>query len=487
MEMTKREFCPKKNKGVFNKFYINQKGGVKMTKRLVRSIIFFIAIVTLINIEFAEITKQKPPIYISHGFNAIEEIPIFPENDRYYIYFNPIREKRITIDLRQTIVSSSKLPIGANIDMGNGIFYWMPGPVVKGEFQIKFKILNGEEKSVIINLSLSTKLERVFSNTSIPFGNFDTPVDGSMVSGSIPITGWALDDNGIANVKIYLNDGINMIFIGDAILVEGARPDVAEEYPGYPNNTKAGWGYMLLTNLLPGNGNGTFEIIAIATDMNGNHANLGTKTIHCDNANATKPFGTIDSPTQGGNSSGSQFINWGWVLTPQPNNIPPSGSTINVWVNGINLGNPTYNIYREDIATILPGYANSNGAVGFFYLDTTQYTNGMHTISWTAADSAGNREGIGSRYFLIKNPENFNIIDCSVVLNKWDLKGYWNGNTDQLKVNCRGGYIGTPEIIWENKGISPYFFISLELSTPGTTTILFETPAGSIRYTIFVT
>jgi len=130
---------------------------------------------------------------------------------------------------------------------------------------------------------------------------------------------------------------------------------------------------------------------------------LGSKTITCDNDNAVKPFGTLDTPTQGGTASGSSFVNWGWVLTPQPNSIATDGSTIEVWVNGVNLGHPTYNIYRADIANLFPGYANSNGAVGYFYLDTTAYGNGVHIIHWTAKDNAGNTDGIGSRYFTIQN------------------------------------------------------------------------------------
>ncbi len=236
-----------------------------------------------------------------------------------------------------------------------------------------------------------------------PFGSFDTPLDGSTVAGSIAVTGWALDDGGLASVKLYLLQGNTPTYIGDALFVEGARPDVAGAYPEYPANTKAGWGYMMLTNFLPGEGNGTFVISAVATDLVGKTTELGTKTIIVDNAHAVKPFGAIDTPTQGGTASGSAFINWGWVLTPQPNSIPTSGSTINVWVDGVNKGQPTYNIYRSDIATLFPGYANSNGAIGYFYLDTTKYTNAVHTIQWTATDNADNSDGIGSRYFTIQN------------------------------------------------------------------------------------
>jgi Leucine-rich repeat (LRR) protein len=240
-------------------------------------------------------------------------------------------------------------------------------------------------------------------NDADPFGSYDTPVDGSTISGSVPFTGWALDDLGVNNVKLYCQLGSELLFIGDALFVEGARPDIEIAYPGYPQSYQAGWGYMMLSNFLPNNGNGTFTILAIATDNEGHQVTLGSKTIHCDNANAVKPFGAIDTPTQGGTASGSNFINWGWALTPQPNKIPIDGSTIDVYVDGFKLGNPAYNEYRSDIAALFPGYANSNGAVGYFYLDTTELENGVHTMQWVVKDNANNTDGIGSRYFTVQN------------------------------------------------------------------------------------
>lgn len=245
----------------------------------------------------------------------------------------------------------------------------------------------------------------VYTESEPPFGSFDTPLNNSGAAGSIPVTGWALDDSGFVSVKIYRYLENRQVFIGDAVFVEGARPDVAAAFPEYPFNTKGGWGYMLLTNFLPNNGNGTYVLEAVATDLSGKHTSLGTKTIHCDNAHAVKPFGAIDTPTQGGLASGSAYINWGWVLTPQPNAIPIDGSTIDVWIDGVNAGHPTYDIFRQDISDLFPGYANSEGAVGYFYIDTTAYQDGLHTIQWTVKDDAGNFDGIGSRYFSISSSQ----------------------------------------------------------------------------------
>ena len=163
---------------------------------------------------------------------------------------------------------------------------------------------------------------------------------------------------------------------------------------------------QLLTDGLPNGGNGTFRLHAFAYDSGGNVIELGApgKIITCTNATAAKPFGTIDTPGQGGMVSGNQYLNFGWALTPGASfTIPEDGSTITVLVDGAPLGHPMYNQYRSDIATIFPNYTNSPGAVGFFYLDSTKLANGLHTISWVVYDDHNRGEGIGSRYFTVAN------------------------------------------------------------------------------------
>jgi len=258
---------------------------------------------------------------------------------------------------------------------------------------------------VVVLVGTQTGLFGTATNTEPPFGSFDTPIEGSTVTSSVPVTGWALDDVGVESVKIYSKETGSLAYIADAVFVEGARPDVELMYPDYPNNSRAGWGYMMLTYFLPNGGNGTYTLHAVATDVEGNAVTLGTKTITCDNANAVRPFGAIDAPPQGGEASGSSYRVQGWALTPQPNKIPEDGSTMNVYVDGVNLGHPTYNIYREGIATLFPGYANSNGAHWYFEFDTTTYANGLYTVYLTATDDAGNTDGIGSRFFTIQNTD----------------------------------------------------------------------------------
>ena len=251
---------------------------------------------------------------------------------------------------------------------------------------------------------------RAYATTTDPFGAVDTPAENATgIVGSIGVTGWALDDIAVSQVTIWRDpmpgetaSSNGKVFIGNAVQVDGARPDVDTAY-SQPFDYQAGWGYLMLTNMLPNQGNGTFKLSMYADDVEGHRVLLGTRTITVDNLNATKPFGAIDTPTQGGTVSGTDFVNFGWVLTPQPNTVPTDGSTIMVYIDGVPVGRPTYNQYRTDIATLFPGRNNSNGAVGFYHLDTTTLSNGVHTIAWGVTDNVGNAEGIGSRYFTVLN------------------------------------------------------------------------------------
>lgn len=309
----------------------------------------------------------------------------------------------------------------------------------------------------------------VKSSTSdqAPFGDFATPVSGSSVSSSIAVTGWALDDIDVASVKIY--NGAT--YIGDAVFVEGARSDVAAAYATYPKNYQAGWGYMLLTNFLPSGGNGTYTLYAKVTDSYGHEVTLGSKTIYCNNADAVKPFGAIDTPTQGGIASGTSYTNAGWALTPQPNTIPTSGSTIEVYIDSVKKGTVTYNQYRSDIASLFPGYANTNGAAGTFSFNTTAYSNGVHSIFWIATDNAANADGIGSRFFIVQNtgadmdrrgePACSPVYDsCSPVDDPAPLYTGWNGAVTVTK-----GYRkdAVPQTVYpEDNGITNIVIHELE-------------------------
>jgi hypothetical protein len=256
------------------------------------------------------------------------------------------------------------------------------------------------------------------TTTSGPAGAFDTPADGAVLAGSVPVTGWAADDVEVTAVAICRDPvgsegttppqcgGQNQVFIGNGTFSDDARPDIQAAFPDYPFNYRAGWGYLMLTNGLPNGGNGTYRLWAYATDRDGHTALLGSKMITGANATAVKPFGSIDRPQQGEVVCGNPFfLNAGWVLTQRPNDVPADSHTVFVFVDNVNLGNlQPGRLPRSDIdASFSPTYDTSHAAGGFF-LDTTTLSNGVHTIFWVATDTGGNTDGIGSRFFTVSNP-----------------------------------------------------------------------------------
>lgn len=245
---------------------------------------------------------------------------------------------------------------------------------------------------------------------SPPFGLVDTPLDNATgVTGSIPITGWALDDVQVMAVKIYRDPvspepGGTLVYIGNATFVQGARPDVAAAYPSLPFNTRAGWGYLLLTNVLPNRGTGLFRLHAYAQDREGNVRLLGMRTITCANSTSTTPFGAIDTPGEGGVVAGAVYDNFGWVLSRGPARAdPPGGGTVRVVIDGVAVGSPAGWTSRSDLSTLFPSslYPGVGNALGVYSFSTAGLSAGLHTIAWSVVDNQGGASGIGSRYFTV--------------------------------------------------------------------------------------
>jgi len=304
--------------------------------------------------------------------------------------------------------NQSNIMVSPPSGAGNGVFQVSVTPGPRGAVTVTATGATNSPQMVQVNIANTPP--------TAPFGSFDTPADNTLgVVGAIPVTGWALDNVEVTGVDI-LREAVagepagNLIFVGNAVFVADVRTDVQKLYSTYPFSYRAGWGYQMLTNVLPNSsgsgapGNGTYKIHAIAHNQAGGQLDLGTKTIVVNNAHAAKPFGTLDTPGRDGTVSGTDYVNFGWALTPQPAMIPITGSTITLILDGVPAGNSTYNQFRSDIASLFPGYANSMGAVGFFHIDTATLSNGVHTISWNAFDNQGRGEGLGSRYFNVSIP-----------------------------------------------------------------------------------
>ena len=248
-----------------------------------------------------------------------------------------------------------------------------------------------------------------------PAGVFDTPTNGIVnVAGSLPVTGWAVDDVGIARVDI-LRDAVGsepagaMILLGSAALVSGSRPDVENLYPNAPQSYRAGWGFMVLTNMLPdtGNGratggNGAFRLHAYAVDTEGRSSYLGAKSFRRTTPRRKNPSARSIRPHRAGRPPAVHL----WSGAGRSHRAPRFRRTVRrspclstVWHAATR---PITSIVRTSLACS-PGTRTRTARSGTSTLDTTTLANGTHTISWVVTDNQGNTEGIGSRFFTVQN------------------------------------------------------------------------------------
>lgn len=295
-------------------------------------------------------------------------------------------------------------------------------PQVSGDTQV----------GVSLDIDLSTNVP-----SSGPFGAFDSPAEGATnISGTVAVTGWALDDVAVNRVEIWRNcvgidftrgvcssptgQGMSHVRVGQATFLPGARPDVEAAMAFEAAAYRAGWGYLLLTNAFPHLGTGTaeggqgqFVLSAYAYDNEGLVSLLGTKSITLNNDAATRPFGAIDTPDQGATIPGpaapynnaAAYPVFGWGMTQAGKCIDTtSTSSYRVYVDGVaRTLTPGVNWFsglnRSDLAAAYPGLCNSTNALAAYYLDVRTLSNGLHTIGWDVYDNGNNVAGIGSRFF----------------------------------------------------------------------------------------
>jgi len=204
----------------------------------------------------------------------------------------------------------------------------------------------------------------------------DAPGSGAgAVSGSYEVSGWAVNNNaGISGIDILV-DGR---FFG-TVKTTLARPDVCAAYPGQVGCPTVGWQYSLDTTQLA-DGSHTLQALAIS--------NTGQKTsktvaFTVNNAGVTaSPLKlNIDVPS-GQNAVSGQATFSGWAIDP--------GSYVSYISLAVDSSPnssyyPYYYVYpsinRPDVCTAYPGDLHCPRVGWFYTLDTTQLTNGPHTVT----------------------------------------------------------------------------------------------------------
>lgn len=214
-------------------------------------------------------------------------------------------------------------------------------------------------------------------------GSIDAPSSNATESGMFYVAGWAaatIANDSVTNVALLV-DGKS---VGNAVY-GSARPDVCGVFPNYggcPNSPNFGWSSFINSTLLT---NGPHVLEATFTTASGQRASIG-RMFQVSNA-TTGEAGhlAIDVPNSANNPfTGLAFFS-GWAV-----NDNSAVSSVSVTIDGVPYGSATYPspTPRPDVCAIHPDAGCPN--VGWTYgLDTTQLTDGLHTLGITENDADG--------------------------------------------------------------------------------------------------
>jgi hypothetical protein len=210
----------------------------------------------------------------------------------------------------------------------------------------------------------------------------DNPATGASVSGTVTVSGWAVD-NGvavgtpIASVQIKVDGNI----VGTAAYGT-ARPDVCAAYPGRPNCPNVGFTFALDTSKLT---LGPHTLTAVATDTDGRPDSGSSAAVTI--TVGQPPLVRIDSPAAGTTISGTIVVS-GWAIDNGAV-IGTAIGSVQVKVDGNVAGNATYGTARPDVCAVFPSRPGCPNVGYTFSLNTATLAAGSHTITVTATDTDG--------------------------------------------------------------------------------------------------
>jgi hypothetical protein len=100
----------------------------------------------------------------------------------------------------------------------------------------------------------------------LPFGNVDRPAPNAEVTALSPVAGWALDDRGIAEIRLYV-DG----HLANTCRLTVARPDVTQIFPKYARGRQRHGFAMMAGFDVPG----PHTLVVQAVDTDGATRDIG--------------------------------------------------------------------------------------------------------------------------------------------------------------------------------------------------------------------
>jgi hypothetical protein len=104
--------------------------------------------------------------------------------------------------------------------------------------------------------------------SKLPFGGVNSPQNEQKISGKVEVIGWALSEEGIESVSLY----VDRAFVANCSLGL-PRLDVAKVYPHMSGSGSSGWSTTLDSSNVPP---GWHELIVQARSKSGTTRDLGS-------------------------------------------------------------------------------------------------------------------------------------------------------------------------------------------------------------------
>jgi sugar lactone lactonase YvrE len=201
-------------------------------------------------------------------------------------------------------------------------------------------------------------------------------------TGTVGIGGWALESTagvgtaGISSVTVWVDN----VQVGTASY-GSSRTDVCGAYPGRIGCPNVGWTYSLnVTALTPG----IHSLKITATDTS-----AASTSIQVNFMTVPQPSVYIDNLPQNTSLSGIVGIG-GWALESSSAVGPAAIRSVNVFIDGTQVGAAAYGSSRPDVCAALPGRLGCPNVGWTYTLDVNALPAGSHTLKVVATDTINN-------------------------------------------------------------------------------------------------
>jgi hypothetical protein len=226
-------------------------------------------------------------------------------------------------------------------------------------------------------------------------GFIERPLEGAEVNGMVLVQGYAIDEQQISRVDLYVDDQFQ-----HSASINIPRIDVIEVYPDWEgiHNKRPGFTTGFNASRFS---NGPHTIHVVVTTIDNRTIEVGRRTIVIDNTKNQPPFGSVDIPaTDAVFDANGSFPVAGWVADTD------GIQRVDVQIDGLNMQSAVYGDPRPDVANNFPDFPAALHSGFVAHVDTTRVQDGVHTITVRATDRQGLSRLIATRNVQIFNSTN---------------------------------------------------------------------------------